>query len=167
MKQRSPPPPPKPKKPRSPTGNPMGLPSKLNRALLDRICEFIRAGNLPDVAAGACGINRQTFIEWMKEGARIRDRLGPNSEMSPQRQILVDLSKEVEKAQDVAQARDVMTIGNAAKKDWRASAWLLERRNKGIWLPTNRTELSGPEGGPVEVKSWEALAKLAEKAGTK
>jgi hypothetical protein len=46
------------------------------------------------------------------------------------------------------------TIVNAAQQPhhWQAAAWLLERRFPGQYRPVSRTEVTGEDGGPVQVE---------------
>jgi hypothetical protein len=48
-------------------------------------------------------------------------------------------------------AGSVLNISKAATKDWRAAAWLLERRQEEFRPPPHQTELTGRNGGPLEV----------------
>ena len=45
----------------------------------------------------------------------------------------------------------VSCVRDAGKRDWRAAAWLLERRHKEDFAKPQQIEHSGPGGGPVEV----------------
>jgi len=62
---------PKPKKRRR--KNKVGRPTLLTPQLSKRICSYILAGSYEYVAAQACGIDRMTFMEWMRRG-QDRDR---------------------------------------------------------------------------------------------
>lgn len=46
-----------------------GRPSKLTPELSTKIVQLITAGCYPEVAAGACGVSRTTFYEWMQRAA--------------------------------------------------------------------------------------------------
>jgi hypothetical protein len=43
-------------------------PSKLNAEVQDKIVQLVSSGVHPEVAAGAFGIDRSTFYEWMQRG---------------------------------------------------------------------------------------------------
>jgi len=135
-----------------PTKRKRGQPSLLTPVTAKMICDLVRSGNYLTVAAQAAGVDRATLTGWLKEGGQIRRRLGANAAtatLSDHRRALVDFSTEVEKALAQAEARDVMNIGKAAQGsdkrpgDWRASAFLLERRNKERWSQRTETEVTG------------------------
>jgi len=69
------------------------------------------------------------------------------------------LCEALKEAELKGQHAALATIRRAAKDGtWQAAAWLLERRNK-KW--SNRTEVTGPDGGPVQVVTPEDVdAKL-------
>lgn len=135
------------RKPRSDTHATLSL----TQEVADKIVALVRAGNYPETASAAAGIPPATMRTWLREGARIRERLGARqlSAVSTHRRPLVTFSIEMEKAMGEAEARDVMLIGRASQGtdkrpgDWRASAFLLERRNKQRWAQRTETEVSG------------------------
>ncbi len=57
------------------------------------------------------------------------------------------------------------TIEEGVDYDWKADAWLLERRNPGRWGRVTRTELSGPEGGAIPMAPMNLDAAESEAAG--
>lgn len=146
-----------------PTKRRRGQPSLLTPATAKRICDFVRSGNYPETAAQAAGVSRTTLLGWLKEGAAIRRRLGdnaPTARLSEHRRALVDFSTDLERAFSEAEARDVMLVGRAAQGtdkrpgDWRAAAFLLERRNRQRWAPQHDdVELSvGSEGSATNIQ---------------
>lgn len=93
-----------------------GRPTKLDADVARKIVEFIRAGSHAEPAAAACGIHRVTLYRWMKRGER------------QSRGIYRDFYDAVMRAEAESELRHLMLISKAAPTDWRASAWLLERR---------------------------------------
>lgn len=69
--------------------------------------------------------------------------------------------------QGVEVERKVETV-TVSERQWSAAAWLLERRFPDDYARTVRSEVSGPDGGPVQVEGSSAsealMAKLAEMA---
>lgn len=151
-----------------------GQPSLLTPATAKRICDLVRAGNFPETAAQACGVDRTTMLGWLKEGAAIRRRLGsnaPTARLSEHRRALVDFSTGLQEAFATAESRDVMLVGRAAQGDgkragdWRAAAFLLERRNKQRWAQRVEQEVAGAvvsvDGGDATqtARQW-VMAKI-------
>jgi hypothetical protein len=103
-----------------------------------RIIDLVRAGNFPDVAAQATGVPRSTFYDWMKRGADLR-RLVATSGYTPRgyEVDLVSFSDDIERASAESEIRDVVLIGKAAEKDWKAAAHRLERRHRSRWAKDN------------------------------
>ena len=50
----------------------MGRTTRLTPELIQAICERIRVGSYPYIAAAACGIPRSTFYAWMDKGRKKR-----------------------------------------------------------------------------------------------
>jgi hypothetical protein len=93
-----------------------GRKPKLTPELSQRICEFVRAGTYLVAAAAGCGIHRGTLYRWLERGEQ--------QSHGRYREFLLA----VERAQGEAEVRDTLQIAKAAPTDWKAAAWLLERR---------------------------------------
>ncbi|TDD73383.1 hypothetical protein E1293_31475 [Actinomadura darangshiensis] len=52
---------------------------------------------------------------------------------------------------------------DVAPPDWRAAAWVLERRHPDGFARPSQLQVSGPDGGPVEIEQTPGLAALAER----
>jgi hypothetical protein len=59
-----------------------------------------------------------------------------------------------------AEMRDVALIAQAAKENWQAAAWRLERKYPARWGRKTQHEVTGKDGKPVE---FNAKNKLLEK----
>ena len=132
-------------------GSPGAPPKFLQPAIASKIVDFIRAGNFPDVAASAAGIHKATFNVWLKNGAELR-RLVEEQGYSPRgyENDLVSFHVEVEKAISESEVVDVLTIGRAASKDWKAAAFRLDRRHRSRWARENASEgRHAFDGGPA------------------
>ena len=55
-----------------------GRPEKLTPKLQDDIVKVIRSGNYIETACAFVGINKTTFYDWLKRGAREKDRVERN-----------------------------------------------------------------------------------------
>jgi transposase len=122
----------------------MGRPTKLTPEVQDKIVAALRAGNYQETAAMYAGVEARTFYRWMERGE------SDGTEDEPYRQF----RQAVEKAKADAEVRDIALIDKAAHDgSWQAAAWKLERKFPHKWGRVNRTEISGPEGKPVEVRT--------------
>lgn len=119
-----------------------GRPTKLNRELLKRISDIVRAGNYIETASAHAGIDKSTLYRWLKRGAREEERLqkNPKSKMKASESIYVDFCNSIKKAIAESEMRDLLIIGKASEQDWKASAWRLERRFPERWSKKERLD---------------------------
>lgn len=95
----------------------MGRPTKCTRARIKRIVEGLEMGMTHALAAQYAGIGETTFYQWMYKGE--------NGGTAIYREF-----REAVKAAEVANvAKCLQAIESHALKDWKAMAWLLERRH--------------------------------------
>lgn len=147
----------------TPTG---GAPLRLTPDRQAAICDAIRAGVRPEVAAVFNGVGARTYYRWMS--------LGRAADAEP---VYVCFVEAVELALAEWEARDVLLIGEAAKEDWHAAAWRLERRLPGVYGKRERHEIANAEEGSFRISAGptfdpdklttdelEQLAALTEKA---
>lgn len=137
-----------------------GRPTKLNDDLKDQICKVVRAGNYIETAAAYAGLSKQTLYDWMKRGRREAEARIEGKPAQRREEKYVRFLDAIEKALADSEIRDVAIVAKAATENWQAAAWKLERRNPGRWGRV-RHEITGKDGGPVEVKTWAELAALA------
>ena len=97
----------------------MARPEKITYDLIEAICENVALGFSYDQAALNNGISASKFFRWMVKGKE------PAAE-----KIYVDFVKAIEEASDFSEAEALQLVRSAAKVDrnWKASAWFLERR---------------------------------------
>jgi len=119
----------------------------LTPALQERIIQAILQGAYIETAAALAGVNKTTFYDWLKKGARAK------------RGTYHDFNRAVEEALAQSEADDLAviekagrgyetrrtkvvrsengtvetTIETATRFDWQASAWRLERRFPERW----------------------------------
>ena len=86
-----------------------------------KIVEAVRAGAYIETASAFAGIDKASLYAWMKRG---------NAQTKG---IYREFLNAIEKAFADSELRDIMNIGNAAKENWQASAWRLERRFPDRW----------------------------------
>lgn len=111
------------------------------------ICELIRAGVRPEIAAAMQGVPRRTYFEWMEKARQ------PGA-----RALLVELMDGVEVALAEWEAGDALLIGQAARKEnpgeWQAAAWRLERRLPSVYGKSSKQEII------VQARPFVDVAKL-------
>ncbi len=99
-------------------GRPCGLTPQKEKCLFNAI----RQGLTYRQAAALAGISYMTFNRWKKRGAL--DDAPPE---------LRDFCDHIAEAEAKAALACVSTISKAGRRDWRASAWILERRYPEDW----------------------------------
>ena len=114
----------------------VGRHTLLTPELADNLLAALRAGAYLHVAARAVGIRRETLADWMRRG---REGDAPFAELLTQ----------IEEAQAAGEVRNVATVANAARENWQAAAWLLERGYPERWGRVS-TRLRLPDKPPEE-----------------
>jgi hypothetical protein len=104
----------------APPGAPAPHAPKFTVAIGDKICTIVRRGNFRDMAVAQVGISRQTMYNWIRWGGEGKE---------PYAAFLLKLEQAESEAEDVL----VVHVRQQAKLDWRAAAWLLERRGSKRW----------------------------------
>jgi len=96
----------------------MPAPTKFTPATVSAILAGIRAGLPLRLAAEAAGVSETTFHQWQRgEFPRGADR-----------DLKVQFSEQLTRAKGESALRLAGLISRAATDDWRAAAWMLERR---------------------------------------
>lgn len=134
----------------------MARPTKLTEERHDAIVEAIREGNFAQVAAASNGITEQTYYNWLKRGQTDL----ASEDVDTQQSIYAQFFEAVKAAEAEAEARMVHLLQREDK--WQRRAWWLERRFPKRWGQKQSVELSGPDGGPVEVDSKAALESFLD-----
>lgn len=137
----------------------VGRPTKLTPEVHQTIVDAIRAGASRQAAAETAGVGFSTLKEWMVRGeGQHPDR--------PQESIFAAFSADVHAAEadfERTLVRQVMEYGAMGDKpDWRAPAWLLERRFSDRWGKVTKTELTGKDGGPMRVDSGADVTTMTD-----
>jgi transposase len=120
----------------------MARPIKLSLEIQESICQAIRAGNYIETAAAFAGIDKTTLYDWLKRGARAKGSADA---------VFVGFSHSVQKALSDSEVTDVATIGVAAKENWQAAAWRLERKFPERWGRKDSVKHSGDTEAPIKV----------------
>ncbi len=115
-------------------GRPCGLTEERQAILLSAIKKGLP---LKD-AASIAGISYASLNRWQNKG---------EEEDAPPE--FRNFCNHLREAQSVAVDTLLSQITNAARKDWKAAAWILERRHPEAWGRTQRLEHAGPGGLPI------------------
>jgi len=119
----------------------------LTQDLVDELAEHFRKGATVKIAAGRIGVPAGVLRMWLREGERQLTDIYAADVGYPEQEGL--LYHDCAKATAEYLAERVEYVTDAAKDDeWRASSWLLERRDEDF-NPASKVEVSGPEGGPI------------------
>lgn len=90
--------------------------------MIEAILANLREGLTKEVACSQAGINSRTLYNWCEDDA--------------------ELALDVQAAIDVSQAVLIKAVTSAAFTDWRAAAWMLERRWPGDFAAKRDVEVS-------------------------
>lgn len=118
---------------------PGGRPTKLTPEVQERILMAIRGGNYLETAAAYAGIGISTFKRWMGRGEKA------------QKGQFRAFWEAVQKARSEAEVRNVTLIQTAAKDNWQAAAWWLERSFFDRWGRKVKQELSSDPDKPLTI----------------
>lgn len=131
----------------------MGRHSLLTDETEERIVSAVRGGAYLDDASAYAGISRHTLFSWLRQGRAAAERLDEGETLSDREERLLNFLNAVEKARADASIRNLMVIQQAAQEgNWQASAWYLERTNPKKWGRHETVEITGAEGGPIQVE---------------
>lgn len=113
-----------------------GRKTKLNRQVLKRAVELKKGGaNDVDIMA-AIGITKSTFYEWLN---------------NPKTDLQRDFSEGLKKAEADYKNALLASIKSAGEKDWKAHAWLLERKYPAEYARVDRVQAEVKQETKAEV----------------
>lgn len=146
-----------------PRTNPGGRPTKLTPETYTRIIGYIQTGAYVETAAAAAGIHKDTLYGWLRTGADTETTVDPPENIDTLKtwadkdrrdnRIYKWFSVAVETAQAEADLKDLDYITVAARDNWQAAAWKLERRNPDQYGRRTRLEHTGADGEPIKIES--------------
>ena len=122
----------------------MGRPSDLTPTLRDKFCALVEEGHWLRTAAAACNIDESTVYSWIRRG-----KAGENP--------YAEFYDQLEQANAKVEQEALGKVRAAGKKQWKAAAWILERRFPERYGQTVRIE--------AKVRSELRDAMLKLKAG--
>jgi hypothetical protein len=110
-----------------------GRKSKLTKELIQEAANIIKMGIYVETACDYLGIHRSTWYKWLSEGEKAKGGLKK------------EFFDTIKKAEAEAQIRNIGIIQQAAKDNWQAAAWYLERRYPERWGRRKVIEVSDQE----------------------
>lgn len=116
-----------------------GRPTKCTPEVTEIICSEIAKGIPKKFACVKAGVDYTRMVEWEKRGAEGEEPFAT-------------FARACAKARHAHVAMRLEAIESGGG-DWKRQAWLLERLEPTLFAPTTRTQISGPEGGPVQTQS--------------
>ena len=127
-----------------------GRKPKLTPEVIERLQKALIAGNYMEHACEYAGISRSILYAWLAE-----------AEKPDARKEYLELKDTITQAKAEAIVRNVQHINTAAQKNWQAAAWWLERTQKKEFGRNQQVELTGANGGAINV-SVDAKTALLE-----
>ena len=140
----------------------MARPIDLTPAVTEGIANLIRAGNVPLRAAMAKGVPRSTWYSWLARGRAAAARRTDDLDVPESEWPFLELLDAVERAESESQVIVISHLTKAMPSTPTAVLAFLERRFPREWSRTERHELTGSDGGPVQVEDFRA--RLSERA---
>lgn len=110
---------------------------------------MLQGGNYVATACAAVGIHRDTYYEWLRQGQE------PGA--SPE---LRSFAEDVMQASASSEAELVSLIRTSAADDWRAAAFLIERRHPKRWNEKTEQKVTASVG--VALDDIDKLRRAAE-----
>jgi hypothetical protein len=106
--------------------------TKFTPELAERMVGLVRRGNFREMACAQVGVSSRTLRNWLSAAAAGDARY-------------IDFALKLEQAEAEAEDLLVVSVRRAAMKDWKAAAWLLERRGAKRWGFKAQVEVSVEE----------------------
>lgn len=116
-----------------------GPKTKLTPEVQEAIVAAIRSGNYACVACEYGGITTQTYYRWLRQGEEAKSGRYRNFYLA------------IKKAEADAEVRIVAYWQKQIPENWQAARDFLERRFPERWRKQYTQEVTGKDGGPVEV----------------
>lgn len=130
----------------------MPRPSKLTPAVKAALVEAVEGGNYIETAVRACGIGTSTYYRWMEQGEADLE----NGKASAHR----ELWEAIKTAEAEAETNALSQIRAAARENWQAAAWYLERKFPDRWGRRERHEATSRDDRVRQDRVDAAVAEL-------
>lgn len=112
----------------------------------------LKNGAYVETACAYSGIGTSSVYRWIERGKAEDERLQNGDTPNPEETPYWEIWDAIEKARSEAMLRNITLIQTAAQSgSWQAAAWFLERTNPKLYGRRNYNELTGADGGALEV----------------
>ncbi len=135
----------------------MGRRCLLTKERTIKICDGIKKGLTYDMCAKYAGVSPSAFYAWLRKGREGKEKK------------FIDFVSKLEQAEASGAVFHLQNITNNSREDWKASAWILERRHN--YTRYNSIQSQMQEEKPVSTDPKEILTdqvnqlkKASEKA---
>jgi len=118
-------------------------PTKLTPELQAKLCALLEAEWYMVHACAEVGIHPDTVYGWIREAAS-------DTASADIIEFSVACARARAKGERSILERMELFAQEKKEKDWKVLSWKLERLRQDVFHLTTKTELSGPNGGPVE-----------------
>jgi len=95
-----------------------------------------------ETAASLCGVSAKTLRQWLARGAREIRRRESGERPEHSEDTYVGLHRDVQEARAKAEKDGSVSLRDAGRDEWRATATWLERNFPERWAPTKRLNLA-------------------------
>jgi len=131
---------------------------KLSLVRIKVLSDSLKAGNSQRAACADADVSPSTFYDWLAAGKIELDRIEKEGgAVRTERALHVQLVRAVERSLADFEASCVAAVVKQMPKDYRAAEWLLEKRFPGEWGERQRLEITGADGGPIEIMPARSL----------
>src|ERR1700722_13162483 len=126
-----------------------GSETKLDFTTAKAICDLIRAGCWPDIAAQASGISTKSLERWMAKGKAYLDAEQGNGKKIPADARYATFHEDVLRATAEGEVLDMDKLNAFADTIPQALFFKMSRRWKDRWADTQKHEVTGKDGKPI------------------
>lgn len=124
----------------------------INDTRVQNVINNLSAGHYMERASRLSNVNPSTVYIWKAKGEAERQRVDKGEEPTETGQKYLEILEAIEKAQEQASHRAMISIQKAAAEgSWQAAAWYLERTD-----PKNygrKTIVVGNNDGPIQIQN--------------
>jgi hypothetical protein len=124
----------------------------------------LKNGAYLQTACTYAGIGESTVHRWLERGRTENAKIESGENATDTEKPYLELWESIEKARAEATLRNLTLIQTAAQNGtWTAAAWYLERTNPALYGRRNYNEVTGANGGALEINltAEELNAKIA------